>query len=184
MKRGPFQFPSSGLPFEIERFDRNIDEVVPALIDLYKQRKRSSRHAKLDPEDLRMLAYGLIVLRVQQKRPLTEAHLDLLESVLDITDPSPRLSEYLGLPKIRSANWEAFVAAAQHEGREPGIGKDKLAKAHGVDEQTIRRWRAMPQYKNQVAFSRHLSGNLNDIDRKNLERWRRAESLVKAKMGE
>jgi hypothetical protein len=180
MKRGPFQHPASGLPFEIELLDRDIDEVAPLLIKLYKQRKRSSRRAKLDPEDIRMLAYGLVVLRVQQKKPLTDPHLDLLEAVLDIADPSPRLSEYLGLPKIRSANWDAFVEAAQHEGREPGIGKEKLAKAHGVDEQTIRRWRAMPQYKNQVAFSRHLSGNISEADRKNLERWRRAGSLVKS----
>jgi hypothetical protein len=177
--RAPDPFPiftRTGTPDDMNALDHNIEVIAPRLIADLARAKRTGVGTKsptlrliLKPEDVRFLAYALVVHRTRRGGVLSEAHLQLLHAALDIRRQSVRGAKAAGLPPVK--NLEKFLAAADLQARETNISENRLASKAGVDRKTIRAWRMMKEFKQRVRSTRYFEGNPTEEDRALITNW-------------
>jgi DNA-binding XRE family transcriptional regulator len=131
--------------------DRNIDATADRLIAALNHAKDYPSSPQPDgrkPEDVRFLAYTLTFYRTQRGKVLSEGHLRLLHAALGIQRPSIAVTEALGMPRVQKI--DEFLEASAIQAADPDISENKLAKSVGVGRDTIKRWRAMPQFYSRI----------------------------------
>ena len=158
--RAPVPFPifeRRGVPDDINRMDRDIEQIADRLIADLDRAKRTSATPGLKPEDVRFLAHTLVVHRTRRGGVLSEHHLRLLYAALGIQRQSVRAANFVGLPPVEDL--AKFYAAADLQACEPNISINRLASEVKVERKTICAWRKLKEFKERVRFIRYLKGN-------------------------
>ena len=153
MTRAPDPFPvftRTGTPDDLNAADAKIEETANQLIAALESAGANKRRG-LKLEDIKFLAYALVVHRTRRGRVLAEGHLRLLHAVLQIKRVPGGAAEYVGLPDVH--NLHAFNAAADLRADDPDLTLRDLGRAVGVNEKTLRKWQTTPLWKARIRFA-------------------------------